>query len=132
MTDARSLRAPDINPETKVFWDATIEGRLLLKMCADCERSHYYPRTICPLCGSTNTHWVEANGKGSIYTFSTMRRGPFAPYALAYVTLDEGPAILTNIVDCEFDELKIGQRVEVKFAANEGGTSYPMFKPIGD
>ena len=54
----------------------------------------------------------EASGNGTIYTYSVMRRAPM-PYAIAYVTLDEGPTMMTNIVDCDLDEIRIGQAVSL-------------------
>jgi uncharacterized OB-fold protein len=117
--------------ETAPFWAAAARGVLLVKSCAACGQAHYYPRARCPYCLSPDTEWRETKGEGVIYTLSVMRRGPKAPYALAYVTLDEGPAVLTNIVDCDLDALEIGQRVKVKFQAVEDGRHVPMFTPIG-
>ena len=132
MAYPRTLRAPEVNPESKPFWDAATEGRLLIKRCSACGDAHYYPRTICPFCGSPDTVWETSTGLGEIYTLSTLRRGPNAPFTLAYVTLDEGPTMITNITDCDHDTLAIGQRVRVRFAASEGGAPYPMFTPVGD
>lgn len=132
MAEPRKLRAPEVNPETKPFWDAAAEGRLLIKRCTACGDAHYYPRTICPFCGSPDTVWETTTGLGEIYTLSTLRRGPNAPFTLAYVTLDEGPTMITNITDCDPDALAIGQRVEVRFVASDGGAPYPMFTPVGD
>ena len=70
----------------------------------------------------------EASGKGVIYSHSTMRRVP-EPYALAYVTLEEGPKMLTNIVDCDFDKLEIGQKVHVVFKPTTEGPPIPAFAP---
>lgn len=132
MGEPRTLRAPEVNPESKPFWDAANEGRLLIKHCNACGENHYYPRSNCPLCGSGDTEWLESEGKGEIYSLSTMRRGPNAPYTLAYVTLDEGPAVITNIDTQDHDALAIGQRVTVKWTASEGGAPYPMFTPDGE
>jgi len=71
----------------------------------------------------------DASGKGVIYSYSVMRRGA-TPYAIAYVTLDEGVTMMTNIVDCDFDSLAIGQAVEVTFRATEGDQVLPVFRPI--
>ena len=67
---------------------------------------------------------------GVIYTFSVTRRGAGAPYCIAYVTLDEGPTLMTNIVDADLDAVRIGQRVQVVFKKSEGGSSIPMFTPL--
>lgn len=124
----RKIPAPEANPETRPFWAAAAEGRLLIGKCASCGKPHYYPRAICPLCGSDATGMVQASGRGVIYSYSVMRRVP-APYALAYVTLDEGVTMMTNIVDCDLDAIRIGQRVKVVFKPSEGGPPVPMFTP---
>ena len=124
----RKLAAPEPNPETAPFWEAAADGRLLLRSCKSCGDAHYYPRTICPYCGSSDTDWLEASGKGEIYSVSVMRRGAGAPYAVAWVVLDEGPAMLTNITDCDLDGLAIGQRVELVFKpTGEDSPPVPMF-----
>jgi uncharacterized OB-fold protein len=90
---------------------------------------HHYPRALCPFCWSDKVEWVEAKGTGVIYTYSVTRRGGPVPYCIAYVTLDEGPKLMTNIVDTDLDTVKIGQRVKVVFMKSEGGTAIPMFTP---
>jgi uncharacterized OB-fold protein len=123
----RKIPPPEANPETRPFWEAAAAGRLLIGKCTACGKPHYYPRAICPFCGSA-TEWVPASGRGAVYSYSVMRRVP-APYALAYVTLDEGVTMMTNIVDCDLDGLRIGQRVRVSFKPTEGGPPVPMFTP---
>jgi uncharacterized OB-fold protein len=124
----RKIPAPEANPETRPFWAAAAEGRLLIGKCASCGKPHYYPRAICPLCGSDATGMVQASGRGVIYSYSVMRRVP-VPYALAYVTLDDGVTMMTNIVDCDLDAIRIGQRVRLVFKLSEGGPPVPMFTP---
>ncbi len=109
----RKMSIPEIHPEHKEYWDAAAEGKLLIKKCDSCGEYHYYPRILCPFCMSDKTNWIEAKGTGRIYTYSVMRRG--VPYAIAFVSLDEGPKMMTNIVDCDLDTLGINQRVKVVF-----------------
>ena len=124
----RKLPAPSPNLETQAFWDAAAEGKLLIKHCRGCNEAHHYPRALCPHCFSDQTEWRQSAGKGVIYSFSVMRRAP-VPYAIAYVTLDEGPTMMTNIVECDLDAVRIGQRVAVVFKPSDGGPPVPMFKP---
>lgn len=124
----RKIPAPEANPETQAFWDAAARGQLLLKRCKACGELHYYPRAICPFCFSDKTEWEPASGKGKIYSWSVMRRVP-QPYAIAYVTLAEGPTILTNIVDCDLEQLRIGQDVRLLFRPTDGGPPVAMFAP---
>ena len=72
----RKIAAPPINPETQPFWDATAQGKLLIKKCTACGDVHFYPRTHCPFCFSDKTEWAEASGNGTVYTYSVMRRAP--------------------------------------------------------
>ena len=125
----RTIPAPEANPETKPFWDAAAEGKLLIKRCRACGEAHYYPRALCPHCFSAETAWQEARGEGTIYSYSVVRRGAPVPYAIAYVTLAEGVTMMTNIVDCDLDAVRIGQRVRVVFKPSEGGPPVPMFTP---
>ena len=124
----RTYSDPDINMETAVYWESAKNGKLLVKTCKACGKLHYYPRTICPHCLSSDTDWVEASGKGTIYTYSVMRRTE-TPYVIAYVTLEEGVTMLSNIVECDFDSVAVGQTVEVVFRDTEGGHSLPVFRP---
>jgi uncharacterized OB-fold protein len=123
----RKITAPQPNPETQAFWEAAAEGTLLLKKCRACGEVHWYPRALCPFCFG-ETEWVATSGKGAIYSYSIMRRAP-VPYAIAYVTLDEGVTMMTNIVDCDFDAIRIGQPVRAVFKPTDGGPPVPMFAP---
>jgi uncharacterized protein len=124
----RKIPAPTPTPETEAFWKAAADGKFMLRRCTACGKAHWYPRAICPWCMSDKTEWVEASGRGRIYTFSVMRRAP-EPYAIGYVTLEEGPSMLTNFVDCDFDKLRIGQSVKLKFTPSDGGPPVPTFTP---
>ncbi len=129
MAQDRKIPAPVVNPENKSFFDAASNGKLLIKKCSACGEHHYYPRAICPHCFSDQTSWTESSGNGTIYSYSVMRRGTPVPYAIAYVTLAEGVTMLTNIVDCDLDAIRIGQAVRVVFKPTEGGAAVPMFVP---
>jgi uncharacterized OB-fold protein len=129
MHQDRRIPAPALNPEVKPFFEAAAAGRLLVKRCRACGEVHHYPRAACPHCFSADTEWVDAKGTGTVYTFSILRRGVPVPYCIAYVTLDEGVSMLTNIVDCDYDTVRIGQKVKVVFKPTDGGAPVPMFTP---
>jgi uncharacterized OB-fold protein len=124
----RAIPAPPVTPETRPYWEAAAAGRLLVKFCTACGQPHHYPRSICPLCGSDRTEWREASGRGTIYSYSIMRRVP-VPYAIAYVTLEEGVTMMTNIVGCDLEAIRIGQPVRVVFTPTDGGPPVPTFTP---
>jgi uncharacterized protein len=121
-----TIIAPLPFPETMPYWEAAAQRKLLLKHCTACGADHFYPRMLCPFCFSDRTEWREASGTGTIYSFSVMRRAEI-PYAIAYVTLAEGPTMMSNIVDCDLDAIRIGQRVRLVFKPAENGQPVPMF-----
>ena len=128
---------PERTPETSAFWDATAAGRLLLARCDACGTVIWYPKTYCPECGGLSVSWIEASGAGTIYSFSVVHRGPGAfrdavPFVVAYVELEEGPRVLTNIVGCDPDQLSIGQPVQVVFCDTGQGSALYRFEPSGD
>ena len=128
MAQDRKLPAPTVFPDNETFWKAAGEGRLLVKRCAACSQYHWFPRTLCPFCFSDRTEWKEASGRGTVYTFSVTRRAGPIPFAIAYVTLEEGPTMLTNLVDCDLDAVRIGDEVQVVFKPTDGGPPVPMFR----
>ncbi len=110
------------------YWQAAGEGRLLLGQCEDCGAAYYYPRPTCPFCMSARTTWLEAGGEGAIYSFSIERRAD-PPYVIAFVTLAEGPTLLTEIVEAPFETLAIGQRVQLAFETRDE-QPVPVFRPV--
>jgi len=125
----REIPAFHVSPENQGYFDAVVEGCLVVKYCNACNQIHFFPRTICPHCFSDDTRWLDSAGTGKIYTYSVSRRGIPVPFALAYVTLDEGVTMMSNIVDCDLDSLAIDMRVRVVFKAAIDGVLVPMFTP---
>ncbi len=123
----RKIPPPPVQPDTLAFWQAADEGRLLVKRCRGCGEHHHYPRDLCPFCGSSDTEWREAAGTGLVYSFSTMGQGESA-YTLAYVMLDEGPTMLSNLIGSL--PFAVDQRVQVVFMPSAGGHAVPMFSPV--
>jgi uncharacterized protein len=115
-------------PETQAYWDAAAEERLLLKHCGTCGRSHYPPRSHCPLCFAEHTDWVQASGRAEVYSFSVANRAA-PPYVVAYVRLEEGPMMLTNITGCAPSEVRVGLPVQVTFALDAEDRMRPYFTP---
>ncbi|MFW9616906.1 Zn-ribbon domain-containing OB-fold protein [Aquabacterium sp.] len=124
----RKIPAPRVLPESLAYWQAADEGKLLVKKCNACGEVHHYPRDICPHCLSSDTVWQQAAGTGTVYSFSTMGQGD-AAYTLAYVTLEEGVTLMTNLVDCDPAKVAIGDKVRVVFKPTDGH-AVPMFTPV--
>jgi uncharacterized OB-fold protein len=125
----RKMRDTAMNPGDQEYFDAAAAGKLMLKKCGDCGEHHHYPRSLCPFCFSDKVQWVQAKGTGEIYSYSVSRRAGPIVYCMAYVKLDEGVTMMTNIVDCDLDTVKVGQKVKVTFKKTEGGVSMPVFVP---
>jgi uncharacterized OB-fold protein len=125
----RKMRDTAMNPGDQEYFDAAAAGKLMLKKCGDCGEHHHYPRSLCPFCFSDKVQWVQAKGTGEIYSYSVSRRAGPIVYCMAYVKLDEGVTMMTNIVDCDLDTVKVGQKVKVNFKKTEGGVSMPVFTP---
>jgi hypothetical protein len=128
-----NLPAPDL--EFQPYWDAARDGKLLIKRCRACERAYFYPRPFCPTCWSDDTEWIEASGRATLYTWSVVHRNdlpPFpdrVPYVAAIVDLEEGPRMMTNVVDCDFDTLQVGMALIVDFRKETDEISSPVFRP---
>jgi uncharacterized OB-fold protein len=127
---------PLATPLAEPFWAGTREGKLLIQRCRDCELWRWTPQLACPGCWSEAYDWTEASGRGSLYSYTVVHRSPdpshFAvPYVLAVVALDEGPHMLTNLVDCAPEDIRIDMPVEVRFERiDDEFTVYP-FAPVG-
>jgi uncharacterized OB-fold protein len=121
--------------DTAPFWQATGEKRLTYQCCADCGTVVFYPRRHCTGCLAGKLEWHTASGKGMIYSFSVVRQSyhPFfralVPYAVAWIDLEEGPRLLSNVVGIDDPgSLEIGQAVEVEWEPHEE-LCIPLFKP---
>jgi uncharacterized OB-fold protein len=124
-------RPPRRTLETAPFWDACAERRLVLPQCVRCDELIWYPRAFCPFCGSPEVRWTGLSGRGTVYSFTIVRRGdgPYkahAPYVVAYVQLEEGPVMMTNIIGVDPGSVAIGQAVEVRWEpAGDDGQGNP-------
>jgi uncharacterized OB-fold protein len=123
--------------DTRPFWEATKRRELRFQQCTDCETIVFYPRAHCTGCLGGNLAWRTSRGEGQIYTFSVVRQSyhPFfrarVPYAVAWIDLDEGPRLLSNVVGVSDPsaELQVGQRVRVEWEEHEE-LAIPLFRPL--
>jgi len=124
----RIVPSPEITSETAPYWQAANEGRLLLRRCKISGKAYHYPREHSPFVGGTDTEWITASGLGRVYSFSVQVRAKPA-WCIAYVELDEGPLMLSNLCGVDFDKVSIGQRVQAVFVVSANGQKVPMFTP---
>jgi uncharacterized protein len=134
MTQMRyDLPVPD--DYTRAWWDAAAEGRLLVVRCGSCGKAHYYPRPFCPRCGAQDVAWEQASGNAVLYTWSVVHSNdlpPFRdklPYVAAVVDLAEGPRMMTNVVGCNPEALRVGMELRVQFEELAEGLHIPVFRP---
>lgn len=122
------IASPAVTSETAQFWAKANEGQFTVPQCKACGKFHWYPRANCPFCTSDQVELKPAKGTGKIYSFSVSRRGKES-YVIAYVTLDEGVTMMTNIVNADQAKLAVGQSVRVALVESENGQRVPMFEP---
>jgi len=131
----QELPIPTPNPDSQAYWDAAREDKLVIRRCASCTALHFMPRHLCPHCWSTDLQWVQASGKGTVHSFSVIRRAPLqsyaprVPYVVALIDLDEGPRMFSNIVGDGALETQVGSRVDVCFEAR-GDYKIPQFSLV--
>ena len=128
----RSLPQP--TPETRHFWEGTQSGELRLQRCNACQKAYFPPRPFCPACGQREVSVFKASGKGRLFSYVIHHRpvaGFDPPYAIAVVELDEGPRMMTNIVDCPQtpEALVLDMPLEVSFAKQNDEITLPLFRP---
>ena len=126
---------PHLDEENRPWWEALKRHELYLQRCRDCAVIRYYPRAQCPECLSPRTEWLRSSGRARVYTFTATWQNQAAgfrdalPYVLAYVELEEGPRMLTNIIDCRPEQVRIGMPVEVVYEDVTPEVTLAKFRP---
>lgn len=127
---------PQPTPETQHFWDGCRDGKLLLQRCKDTGKAYFPPRPFSPYTGSRDVEVFEASGKAKLFSYVINHRPAKgfedeAPYAIAVVELEEGPRMMTNIVDCEQtpEALVLDMPLEVAFETATDEITLPKFRP---
>jgi uncharacterized protein len=130
----RMLPQPDA--VSQEYWDGLGRGELRLQRCTTCDAVQFYPRALCAQCAG-DVEWMTASGTGEVHTFTIVRSNPvepfrsLVPYVLAIVRTAEGPQMMTNIIGCAPDEVRIGMPVELA-PVEADGVWLPFWKPRED
>jgi uncharacterized OB-fold protein len=128
----RGLPIP--TPDSAQFWRGCHDGALRMQRCDDCGELNWFPRGMCVNCSSSRLTWTTLSGRGTLYSFSVVTRPPNddfpTRYVLALVDLEEGPRMMTHLVDVEPDAVGIGMAVTVRFDRRTDAISLPMFAPV--
>lgn len=133
MTPGKAV--PEPTPDTQPFWDGCAAGELRIQRCTGCGQAYFYPRPVCPSCGSARVEWFTASGRATLYSYVINHRPApgfenEGPYAIAVVQLAEGPRMMTNLtgVPATPQDLELDMELEVTFEPR-GEVSLPLFKP---
>ena len=135
MAQDKPLPVPD--PVTQPYWDGLNAGELRIQRCRSCEKTVFYPRALCPHCGSRDLGWITCSGRGTLHAFTIAHRGTPAafkgstPYVVAMVELEEGARVMTNLIDVDPtpEAVKIGMAVEVVFEKASDAITLAKFRP---
>ena len=133
--DGKAVPVP--TPDTQPFWDGCAAGELRIQRCLDCAQPYFYPRPVCPACGSANVEWFTASGEATLYSYVISHRPApgfgEAPYAVAVVQLAEGPRMMTNLtgVPNTPQDLVLDMPLRVTFE-RRGDVTLPIFAPAAE
>ena len=118
---------------SKPHWDGCRDGVLRVQRCGDCDEFVFIPKPVCGSCLGTNLSWVESSGRGTLYSYTVVHRPQQptfeVPYTVAIVELEEGFHMLSNLVECPPEEMRIGMPVEVSYRRMSDEITLPMFRP---
>ncbi|HEU0003097.1 MAG TPA: Zn-ribbon domain-containing OB-fold protein [Ktedonobacteraceae bacterium] len=127
---------PVVTGESRPFWEGCKRGILLLQYCETCQHYQFYPRLYCMQCGADTLSWKQASGRGVIYSYTIIRQNKSpefmheTPYNVAIIQLEEGPRLMSNIVDADPGALQADLPVTVVFDAVSETISVPRFRLI--
>jgi uncharacterized protein len=136
MTDTPTLNSwpqPYRLPDASPYWAALSEDRLSYQHCNDCTKAVWPAHSFCTHCGSRSLDWRQSNGRGTVWSFSTIMRGPtpvwatIVPYTVGFIQMDEGYFLFSQI-EADPDTIAIGQRMTVRFE-QRGEQKLPLFIP---
>lgn len=139
MTDKILAILPQPADDSRAFWDGCNQQRLLLPQCDACDAVFYYPRSLCPVCGSERLSWLESAGAGRVFSFTRVEVSFYGtrwesqlPYVVLLVSLAEGPRMVSRLIGAT-NGLCVGAPVQVEFVLVEN-QRLPFFRiqPVGE
>jgi uncharacterized OB-fold protein len=138
MTPEEAARKPLPSPDadSAAFWEGLARGELLLQHCLDCGAVHYYQQAMCRRCLSGRLEHRAASGRGTVYSYSVVHRAPGpafrgdTPYAVLLVELEEGPRMISSLVEADPASVAIGMAVELVCERVSDEVVLPRFRPV--
>ncbi len=128
---------PAVSNLNRPYWEGLVRRELRLQRCNKCSRVWYPPGPWCPACWSEDHTWSALSGRGRVSSWVVFHQAYFPsfadelPYNVAEVELDEGPRLLTNLVDVAEDEIRIGLPVEIVYDTVVEDVTLAKFRPVG-
>lgn len=129
---------PGVTELSAPYWEGARAGELRLQWCRECRRCWHPPSPCCPQCRGTAIDWRASSGRGSVYSFTVVEHAAhpsFAdalPYVVALVELEEGPLVISNLLECDPTAIRIGMRVRASFERKSDEVILPQFVPVRD
>jgi len=126
---------PELTAEMAPFWEAARRHELVAQRCRGCGAHRWPARDLCSRCLSREAEWVAVAGRGVLFSYAVMHQvyhpwfADQVPYAIAVVELAEGVRLVSNLVDCPLDRIRIGMPVEVVFEDVTAEVTLPKFRP---
>lgn len=136
MANARPL--PDPTPISQPYWDACRHHQLELQQCVDCGSFRFPPGYMCPSCASMALRWKRVSGRGRVHAYTVVHRPPHpafakdAPYVVALIELAEGVVLMSNVVGCPAEQVRVGMPVQVTFDDVSADIALPKFEPAAE
>ena len=135
--DMSGLAEIETTGEWKTFWEGLQRSEVLIQHCSSCGHKQFYPRYLCTACGG-EPGWLSFDGEAVLYTYSIIRKHhqpPFkqmAPYIVAMIDLGDGVRMMSNLINCELQEVEIGMRLQPAFVEAREGLTVLYWQPLGD
>lgn len=128
------IPGPTIQPDNKPFWEGIERQELIFQKCGDCGALRHPPQPVCSKCRSLNVAWEPSSGKGKIHSMVTYHESPHpglkAPYSVVLIEMEDGVNMVSNMVDIQPKDIKIGMQVEVVFDNITDDLSLPKFRKV--
>jgi uncharacterized OB-fold protein len=129
------LIVPKEDSLTQPYWEGVRQRKLLVQHCRACGHLWHPPTPICPECQAKNYDWQAVSGRGVVYSYTIVHHPAHTavadkvPYLVALVTLEEGPRVVSNILNCPNDKVTVGLPVRLTFQKIADGVVLPQFEP---
>jgi uncharacterized OB-fold protein len=124
---------PPLGPDNAWWWEQVAHGKLPVQRCSGCGKLRHPPRPMCDACRSMLWDFIAASGRGALHSFTVIHHPQFPgyeyPIVIALVDLEEGERMLSQLVDCERDAVRIGMPLVARIHEDPDGFKLPVFLP---